>query len=78
MKIFLNPEIFRETVYVSKNIAEDFHLINFKNVIVNKVQRSSVALDVVELLFKASLIIWINYVSWVYRLFEEYFLRESF
>ena len=39
-------------MYVSKQISEAFHLTIFKNVIVNKVERSSVALDIVEIHFK--------------------------
>ena len=42
----------REVVYVEKSIAETFHLLNFKNVVVNKIEKEKISLDVVELLFK--------------------------
>jgi len=48
----LNKSVLREVVYLEKGIAETFKLNTFKNVIVNKVDRSTVTLDVVELLFK--------------------------
>ena len=41
-------------MYVEKSIAETFHLVNFKNVIVNKIEKERVSLDVVELLFKVN------------------------
>ena len=39
-------------MYVEKSIAETFHLINFKNVVVNKIEKEKISLDVVELHFK--------------------------
>ncbi|XP_023323795.1 GATOR complex protein DEPDC5 [Eurytemora carolleeae] len=44
--------IAKEVVYVEKSIAETFHLLNFKNVVVNKIEKEKISLDVVELLFK--------------------------
>ena len=44
----------KDTVYIKKSIAETFHLSNYKSIVVNKVTKEDVALDSVELLFKAS------------------------
>ena len=51
-KFSLCMNLCREVVYVEKSIAETFHLLNFKNVVVNKIEKEKISLDVVELLFK--------------------------
>ena len=42
----------KDTVYIEKSIAESFQLSNYKSLVVNKVDKEKVALDIVELLFK--------------------------
>ena len=42
----------RDTVYIEKSIAESFQLSNYNSLVVNKVDKEKVALDIVELLFK--------------------------
>ena len=42
----------KDTVYIEKSIAESFQLSNYKSLVINKVDKERVALDIVELLFK--------------------------
>ena len=42
----------KDTVYIEKSIAESFQLSNYNSLVVNKVDKEKVALDIVELLFK--------------------------
>jgi len=48
----LQKTVPKDTVYIEKSTAESFQLSNYKSLVVNKVDKSKVALDSVELLFK--------------------------
>ena len=48
----ITKQINRDTIYIEKSICDGFHLQNFQDTIVKKVDAKSVALDSVELTFK--------------------------